>query len=232
VSRCGAKAKIADGLFVALQPDPSHPTGQALCVKGKAAPEHVYHAERLLYPLRRTNPKGSSDPGWQRIAWDEALDIVATRLLGLASHYGPEALAFSSASPSTSAMSDSLDWVMRLRRALAVRTSASIWSYAAGVVTSPPPTPTARLCPGAYMPATPDASTYCGRPASRHDQLLRLAHRRTLAVPLRSSRHDHTYRSGKWWPNFKLPWRFRASRSTSGTDHRQDFHSRDEDRQL
>jgi hypothetical protein len=38
-----------------------------------------------------------------------------------------------------------------------------------------------------------------------------------------------TYRSGKWWPNFKLPWRFRASRSTSGTDHRQDFHSRDED---
>jgi hypothetical protein len=71
----------------------------------------------LLYPLRRTNPKGSSDPGWQRIAWNKALDTVAARLLGLASDHGPESVVFSSATPSTSAMSDSLDWVMRLRRA-------------------------------------------------------------------------------------------------------------------
>jgi anaerobic selenocysteine-containing dehydrogenase len=81
VSRCGAKATITDGAFVALEPDPSHPTGQALCVKGKAAPEIVYHPERLLHPLKRTNPKGTNDPGWQRITWDEALDTVAARLL-------------------------------------------------------------------------------------------------------------------------------------------------------
>jgi anaerobic selenocysteine-containing dehydrogenase len=67
VSRCGANA----GAFVVLHPDPSHPTGQAMCVKGKAAPELVNHAERLLHPLKRTNPKGAGDPGWERITWDE-----------------------------------------------------------------------------------------------------------------------------------------------------------------
>src|SRR3954465_11090037 len=81
VSRCGATATVADGEFVALEPDPAHPTGQALCVKGKAAPEIVRHPERLLYPLKRTRPKGDPDPGWQRITWDEALDSTAARML-------------------------------------------------------------------------------------------------------------------------------------------------------
>ena len=40
VSRCGARATVTDGTFVALHPDPSHPTGKAICLKGKAAPEH------------------------------------------------------------------------------------------------------------------------------------------------------------------------------------------------
>jgi anaerobic selenocysteine-containing dehydrogenase len=152
VSRCGAKATITDGAFVALEPDPSHPTGQALCVKGKAAPEIVYHAERLLHPLKRTNPKGAGDPGWQRITWDEALDTVAARLLALARDHGPESVVFSATSPSTSAMSDAVDWVMRLRRGFGSpnqcvymelcgwgRYLAPIYTYGAAV-------------PGAYLP--------------------------------------------------------------------------------
>jgi anaerobic selenocysteine-containing dehydrogenase len=153
VSRCGAKATIAaDGGFAALRPDPSHPTGRALCVKGKAAPEIVSHAERLLHPLKRTNPKGADDPGWQRIGWDEALDTVAARLRSLARDHGPESVVFATASPSTSAMSDSVDWVMRLRRAFGSpnqaiymelcgwgRYLASIYTYGESV-------------PGAYMP--------------------------------------------------------------------------------
>jgi anaerobic selenocysteine-containing dehydrogenase len=117
VSRCGAIATVEDGRFTALEPDPAHPTGQALCAKGRAAPELVYHADRLQFPLKRTRPKGDSDPGWQRIGWDEALATTATRLRALARDHGPESVVFSSASPSTSAMSDSVDWVQRLRRA-------------------------------------------------------------------------------------------------------------------
>ena len=103
VSRCGARATIVDGTFVALEPDPSHPTGQALCVKGKAAPAITHHDDRLLHPLRRTNAKGAADPGWQRITWDEALDTISTRLQALADDHGPETVVFGSTSPSTQA---------------------------------------------------------------------------------------------------------------------------------
>ena len=63
VSRCGAIATVEQGRFVRLDPDPSHPTGQALCAKGRAGPELVHHRDRLKYPLKRSRPKGDPDPG-------------------------------------------------------------------------------------------------------------------------------------------------------------------------
>lgn len=117
VSRCGSIAVIKNGRFVALEPDPSHPTGKALCAKGRAAPELVYHPDRLLYPLRRTRPKGDPDPGWKRIGWDEALDLTASQLHRIAKEHGPESVAFSAVSPSTSASDDSVAWISRLMNA-------------------------------------------------------------------------------------------------------------------
>jgi anaerobic selenocysteine-containing dehydrogenase len=117
VSRCGARAEVENGTFLALRPDPSHPTGKALCLKGKSAPDIVYHSSRLLHPLRRTAPKDSADPVWERITWDEAMDTVAARLRTAAAAGGPESVAFSTSSPSTSAISDAVHWIQRLQRA-------------------------------------------------------------------------------------------------------------------
>ena len=117
ISRCGAIATLEEGRLTGLSADPTHPTGQALCIKGKVAPELVYHPDRLLHPMKRTRPKDAADPGWERISWDEALDTIAGRLRDLADRYGPETVVFNTASPSTSAISDSHAWVTRLRRA-------------------------------------------------------------------------------------------------------------------
>ncbi len=183
VSRCGATATVRDDEFIALRPDPEHPTGRALCVKGKAAPEMVRHPERLLHPLRRTNPKGAGDPGWQRITWDEALDAVAGRLGALARDHGPESVVFGSASPSTSAMSDSVDWLVRLRRAFGSpnmcmsmelcgwgRSLASLYTYGLPV-------------PGGYMPDLDDAG--CILFWGYNPSIARLAHATSTVAALR-----------------------------------------------
>jgi anaerobic selenocysteine-containing dehydrogenase len=107
---------VEDGRLVAVEPDPSHPKGQALCAKGRAAPELIYHPERLLYPMRRTRPKGDADPGWQRISWDEALDLTAASLRHLAETYGPETVAFSNATHAGTSISDARTWIFRLRQ--------------------------------------------------------------------------------------------------------------------
>ena len=117
IARCGAVAVVEDGRFTRLEADPAHPTGQALCAKGRAAPELVYHPERLTHPLRRTRPKGEADPGWERISWAEALDLTAAAMRGIAQRLGPESVAFSLSSPSTTALADSYAFVQRLMNA-------------------------------------------------------------------------------------------------------------------
>ena len=117
ISRCGSIARVENERFVALEPDPSHPTGHALCAKGRAAPELVYHPDRLLYPLKRTRPKTDPDPGWQCITWEEALTTTANSLRQLAAESGPHSVVFSKASQSTSATVDSSAWIERLMHA-------------------------------------------------------------------------------------------------------------------
>jgi formate dehydrogenase major subunit len=94
---CGAGC----GFFIAVEREhatgieymPDHPVSQgALCTKGNAALEIVYHPERLTSPLKRRGE------GWARISWEEAMDLVA-RGLGLSrKKHGPQSLAFLSSS--------------------------------------------------------------------------------------------------------------------------------------
>lgn len=116
-SRCGCTALVEDGKLLGIEPLEGHPSGDKLCPKGKAAPELVYHPDRVLRPMRRTNPKGSADPGWQPISWGEALDEIAARLSTIAREHGPEQVAFSVTTPSGSHISDCISWIERFIRA-------------------------------------------------------------------------------------------------------------------
>lgn len=115
-SRCGAKFKVLDGKLIAAIPAPDHPTGKALCLKGKAAPEIWDNSDRLLYPLRRTNPKSEFDPGWERVSWETALADIAAQLDEIRSNHGAEAVGFGVTTPSGTPISDSIEWIERFIR--------------------------------------------------------------------------------------------------------------------
>ncbi|SDF41952.1 molybdopterin-containing oxidoreductase family protein [Thalassobaculum litoreum] len=116
-SRCGCVAVVEDGKLTGIDPLPGHPSGEKLCPKGRAAPELVYHPDRLTRPMRRTAPKGAADPGWEPISWDAALDEIAGRMATVAREHGPEQTAFSVTTPSGTHISDSISWIERLIRA-------------------------------------------------------------------------------------------------------------------
>ena len=116
ISRCGCFYKVEDGVLTDAAPNPGHPTGKHLCAKVRAAPALLRHPDRLLFPLRRTNPKGSADPGWQN-SWDEALDITASNLKRIAAESGAEAVGFCVTTPSGTAVADGMAWIFRLANA-------------------------------------------------------------------------------------------------------------------
>src|SRR5580704_8087368 len=65
-------------------------TAGVICAKVARYAERVHHPDRLLQPLRRTGPKGSGE--LSPISWDDALDLVAERLLRAEERDGAQAV--------------------------------------------------------------------------------------------------------------------------------------------
>ena len=73
---------VKDGALLSVSGNPDHPmTRGGLCVKLKDYEKRHYHPNRLLYPMKRVGPKGSNQ--FERISWDEALDLAAAGLARL-----------------------------------------------------------------------------------------------------------------------------------------------------
>ncbi|HEY4735860.1 MAG TPA: molybdopterin-dependent oxidoreductase [Xanthobacteraceae bacterium] len=78
--------RIQDGIATEINPNfeaaKIHPAGGKVCVKAFGLVQKAYHPDRVLYPMKRTNPKKGrgEDPGFARVSWDEALDLVASKL--------------------------------------------------------------------------------------------------------------------------------------------------------
>jgi anaerobic selenocysteine-containing dehydrogenase len=117
-AHCATVATVENGRVIRLDPDDDHPNGGVMCIKGKAAPELVYHPDRLNYPLKRTRPKGDSDPGWQRVSWEEALDEIARRILEIRDRYGAKSIALAKGTGSGTSVDDAERWLHRLLYAL------------------------------------------------------------------------------------------------------------------
>jgi len=74
-----------------ITPDRSDPVSQgAVCPKGLASAQLLYHPDRLTVPLIREGPRGEGK--WRESTWDEALDLVAEKLSSFARESGPESV--------------------------------------------------------------------------------------------------------------------------------------------
>jgi phenylacetyl-CoA:acceptor oxidoreductase len=80
---------VEDGVAVAVEPNHDgkgiHPADGRPCVKAYGLIQKTYNPNRILTPMKRTNPKKGrdEDPGFVPITWDEAMDIVGAKLRSL-----------------------------------------------------------------------------------------------------------------------------------------------------
>jgi anaerobic selenocysteine-containing dehydrogenase len=90
---CGIKFFRKGDVVTRIEPWPGFPASP-LCSKAYATLQRLYHPNRLKYPIKRTKPKGSPDPGYVRISWDEAYDMIAGHLNRIKKEYGPHVVFF------------------------------------------------------------------------------------------------------------------------------------------
>lgn len=89
---CAVYAFRRDGVFTNVAGMLEAPQNKGrLCAKAYAAPQFVYSAERIRYPMLRTGKRGEGK--FKRVSWDEAISFTAQKLLAQKAEFGAESLA-------------------------------------------------------------------------------------------------------------------------------------------
>ncbi len=90
---CGIVGYVKEDRVIKIEGNPKDPNSRGhLCARGQAGLNHLYHPERLLYPLKRVGKRGEGR--WKRISWDEALDEIAAKLKAVRDSGKSEEFAF------------------------------------------------------------------------------------------------------------------------------------------
>ena len=144
---CALETQVdEEGRAVSVRGRADHPVTRGwLCAKVNRYLDRVYHADRLLYPLRRVGPKGSG--AFERISWDEAITEITGRWRDIIAQQGAECiLPYSYAGTLglvNGAVTDSRFWnrlgACRLERAICGHAAEEAVTLTVGGRLAPPP---------------------------------------------------------------------------------------------
>lgn len=98
---CVLMVEVRDGKVTKVTGDPEHPyTRGTVCSKAHRQVERLYSPDRVRVPLRKTAS------GWQKISWDDALDLMTEKLDKIAGESGTTAVLHSFDSGSNGLLND------------------------------------------------------------------------------------------------------------------------------
>ncbi len=108
---CSWKVYVKDGIMLREEQAADYPRinddipdyNPRGCQKGACFVEYVYGAQRLKYPLIRVGERGEGK--WRRASWDEALELIAEKVVDNIYNYGPDTNTFFSVIPAMSPVS-------------------------------------------------------------------------------------------------------------------------------
>ena len=88
---CTLDITVEKGRIVKIDGGRENPvTNGYICAKVRRFADRVYGEDRLLYPAVRKGPKGGGT--FERVPWDEALDLIASRMEEIRAQYTAEAI--------------------------------------------------------------------------------------------------------------------------------------------
>lgn len=76
---CGILVRVIDGKAVKIEGNPAHPINRGrLCSIGQAGLQMLYNPDRIKGPMKKIGGKFSNK--WQDISWEEALEMLVSKL--------------------------------------------------------------------------------------------------------------------------------------------------------
>jgi len=96
-SRCRLHVHVRHGRAVKTSmapfPDPRY---NRVCLRGLSHVQRMYDPDRLKYPMKRAGERGEGK--WERISWDEAIEMIVSKFRGYQEEFGKQSVLFSTIS--------------------------------------------------------------------------------------------------------------------------------------
>ena len=161
---CSLAVTVEEGRITKIDGSRRNPVTEGyICAKVRQMAEHVYGADRLLHPLIRTGARGAGQ--FRRAAWDEALDLIARKMVEVRESRGGEAiLPFSYGGSNGLLTQDTVD--ARLWRRLGASRLARTVCAASLLLVPMTPTGPRLIQPTTYSRAATDPSAWTTRPST------------------------------------------------------------------
>jgi anaerobic selenocysteine-containing dehydrogenase len=104
---CGLRLTIDDGVVTGIRGNPDDPLSRGyVCPKGVSLADVYADPDRLRRPVRRV-VGDDGEVTWVEMGWDEALDLVADRLVATMTEHGPDAVGVYSGNPNAHSLGSS-----------------------------------------------------------------------------------------------------------------------------
>ena len=116
-SRCALRVHTEDGVIKQIETDnrgDDTTFGEhqlRACLRGRSIKHRVYNPDRLKYPMKRVGKRGEGR--FERISWDEALDLMADKLKYTLKEYGNDAVHITYGSGTQGVRTDGKDCFKR-----------------------------------------------------------------------------------------------------------------------
>ena len=94
-ARCGITVKVADGNAIQIKGNRSSLVSEGeICPRGHIGLQVLYDSDRILSPLKRSQPKKGKgiDPQWKPVSWDQAIEEIVGKLRTLRDGFRPHHL--------------------------------------------------------------------------------------------------------------------------------------------
>ena len=95
-SRCALQVHTKDGVITHIESDNRGDDSEfgkhqmRACLRGRSIRRRVYNPDRLRYPMKRVGTRGEGR--FERISWNEALDLMADKMKYTINEYGNDAM--------------------------------------------------------------------------------------------------------------------------------------------
>ena len=129
---CEREVIVRDGRIVHTRPRKEAPYGRRPCPKGLGLVPRLYAEERVKYPMKRVEGTARGTNNFERISWEEAIELITTKWKALRDQYGPQCMMFQSADGKDVSTFGGAMRLSALTQCTSIDQSAD-WAFYAGV---------------------------------------------------------------------------------------------------